>query len=123
MFHAFSFSQRSCRLANASLIALSALLASNAWAQAVGTVPIDRQTTRAASQANTPVPPVVYRSVFADLPQGVESTTLDWKAANANVGQFKRGHADLLKWEQEQATKARTAPANATGKPAAGDKP
>jgi hypothetical protein len=33
----------------------------------------------------------------------VEQTSLDWKKANADVGQFKRGHADLLKWEQEQA--------------------
>ncbi|OYU45807.1 MAG: hypothetical protein CFE44_05515 [Burkholderiales bacterium PBB4] len=82
------------------------------WAQAIGTVVLDRQATLQASQAQTPVPPVAYRSVFADLPQGVESTTLDWKAANANVGQFKRGYADLLKWEQEQAAKGRAAPAN-----------
>ena len=45
----------------------------------------------------------VQRERRRDLPQGVETTALDWKAANAAVGQFKRGHADLLKWEQEQA--------------------
>lgn len=119
MFHSFSFSKRSRWSAAASVIALSALFVPNALAQAVGSVQQDRQATLQASQARTPVPPVVYRSVFADLPQGVESTTLDWKAANANVGQFKRGYADLLKWEQEQAAKGRAVPA----KPVVGEKP
>ena len=27
----------------------------------------------------------------------------DWKAANAAVAQFPRGHADVLKWEKAQA--------------------
>ena len=80
------------------------------WAQPVGTVQQDRQPTWQASQATTSVPPVAYTFVFPDLPKGVEGTTLDWKAANANVGQFKRGHADWVKWEQEQAQKARKAP-------------
>jgi hypothetical protein len=119
MFYPFSFLRRRRWIANASVIALSALVLPNAGAQAVGSVQQDRQATLQASQARTPVPPVAYRSVFADLPQGVESTALDWRAANANVGQFKRGHADLLKWEQAQAAKARTEPS----KPAAGEKP
>lgn len=46
------------------------------------------------------VPPVVYQSVFADTPQGVEMQTTDWKKANAEVGQFRRGHVDILKWEE-----------------------
>ena len=114
MSYLFSFLRRSRWIAAASVIAFSAIFLPNAWAQAVGSVQQDRQTTLQASHARTPVPPVAYRSVFVDLPQGVESTTLDWKAANANVGQFKRGYADLLKWEQEQAAKTRTAPANTT---------
>ncbi len=114
----FISKRRHCT-AVAAITALSALFASHACAQAVGTVRLDSQTTRQSSQPATPVPPVAYRSVFEDLPRGVESTSLDWKAANANVGQFKRGYADLLKWEQEQAAKARPAPA----KPRSGDKP
>ena len=93
-----------------------------AWAQPAGSVQQDRQPTWQASQASTPVQPVVFKSVFADLPKGVETTILDWKAANANVGQFKRGYVDLLKWEQEQADKARKAsnsPAKAAPMPAA----
>lgn len=35
----------------------------------------------------------------------------DWKAANAAVAQFPRGHADVLKWEKAQlATPGHTAP-------------
>ena len=48
------------------------------------------------------VPPVVYQSVFVDVPAGVETTTIDWKNANAEVGQFRRGHVDILKWEESQ---------------------
>ncbi len=85
----------------AALAGASTLLA--AHAQAPGSVRLDPTPTLEASQASTPVPATAYRSVLADLPRGVEDTVLDWKAANATVGQFKRGHADLLKWEQEQA--------------------
>lgn len=119
MSHLFSFLKRHRWTAAASVSALSSLLVPSAWAQSVGSVQQDHQATLQVSQARTPVPPVAYRSVFADLPQGVESTTLDWKAANATVGQFKRGHADLLKWEQEQAAKGRTV----LPKPAVGEKP
>ena len=55
------------------------------------------------------VPAVQYRSVFVDTPKGVETGELDWKKANADVGQFKRGHIDVLKWEEEQA-RGRAAP-------------
>jgi hypothetical protein len=48
------------------------------------------------------VPPVVYQSVFADTPTGVEMQSVDWKKTNAQVGQFKRGHVDILKWEESQ---------------------
>ena len=49
------------------------------------------------------VPPVVYQSVFNQSPTGVETKSADWKKANAEVGQFKRGHVDILKWEESQA--------------------
>jgi hypothetical protein len=84
-----------------------------AWGQAPGTARLDPTPTLQASQASTPVPKVAYRSVFADLPQGVEESVLDWKAANAAVGQFRRGHADLLKWERDQARQPKPAGAGA----------
>lgn len=89
------------RSLSAAMLASAATLA--AQAQAPGSVRLDPTPTLQASQASTPVPAAAYRSVFADLPRGVETTALDWQAANAAVGQFKRGHVDLLKWEQEQA--------------------
>jgi hypothetical protein len=57
------------------------------------------------------VPPVLYRSVFVDTPTGVETESLDWRRANADVGQFKRGHVDVLKWEEEQAARRKAMPA------------
>jgi hypothetical protein len=51
------------------------------------------------------VPSVLYRSVFVDTPTGVEAEELDWKKANAEVGQFKRGHVDILQWEAKQKAK------------------
>lgn len=75
-----------------ALLALP-MLASGALAQARVTDP------------TAPVPPVVYQSVFADTPKGVETQTIDWKKANAEVGQFKRGHVDILKWEEAQTQK------------------
>lgn len=63
-------------------------------------------STLDAAQAATSVPPALYRSAFDGVPLGVEQQQLNWKQANANVGQFKRGYPDLLKWEQEQTKQA-----------------
>nr|WP_315225449.1 hypothetical protein [uncultured Albidiferax sp.] len=51
---------------------------------------------------SVPVPAVAYRSVFIETPTGVETRSLDWKRAHADVAQFPRGHADVLKWERAQ---------------------
>lgn len=75
-------------------------------AQAAPYPPLDPQPTNQAASADTPVPAALYRSAFAGVPTGIEQTSVDWRKANADVGQFKRGHADLLKWEQEQARAA-----------------
>lgn len=50
------------------------------------------------------VPAPEYRSALAHGPRGVAQDSADWKAANAEVGQFRRGHTDILKWEQSQGT-------------------
>ena len=57
----------------------------------------------AVTDASASVPPVVYQSVFNQSPTGVETKSVDWKKANAEVGQFKRGHVDILKWDESQA--------------------
>ena len=66
-----------------------------------------------------PVPAVSYRSVFADLPTGVEAGREDWKKANNDVGRFARGHVDILKAEQQQAAPAAPAAAPDAAPPAA----
>lgn len=55
-----------------------------------------------ATDPASPVPPVTYRSVFADTSRGVETDTLEWKTANDEVGRLTRGHIDILKWEAAQ---------------------
>ena len=105
-------SNQPARLALLAALALPAV-AGVAPAQAAIYPQLDPQPTAQAASPDTPVPPALYRSAFAGLPAGVEQTSVDWKKANADVGQFKRGHADLLKWEQEQA-KAANPPSSPT---------
>lgn len=68
------------------------------------------------------VPRMEYRSAFQDVPKGVEEGTLDWKKANAEVGQFTRGHADLLKWEERYGADP-VAPAAGTAAPSGSSTP
>ena len=86
-----------------------------ASAQAPGSVRLDPAPTLRVSQPSTPVPALQYTSSLAQLSKGVEQSETDWKTANANVGQFQRGHIDLLQWEKDQARK--TAAPNAGAKP------
>ncbi len=58
-----------------------------------------RAAADAAVDPASPVPAVLYRSVFTDTPVGVETGEVDWRRANDDVGQFRRGHVDILKWE------------------------
>jgi hypothetical protein len=66
--------------------------------------------TLQASDPASSVPALPYRSVFADLPKGVEDGSTDWRAANQAVAQFPRGHIDLLQWEKAQAAKPKEKP-------------
>lgn len=88
------------------------------WSSAFACLPIVAAAQPAATPAtdpSAPVPAVAYRSVFADTPRGVETESIDWTAANTLVGQFTRGHIDILKWEAAQA-RAKEAAAAATPK-------
>ena len=68
----------------------------------IATVPATVPATASVTDPAAAVPPVVYQSVFAGTPTGVEMESADWKKANAEVGQFKRGHVDILKWDEAQ---------------------
>ena len=61
-----------------------------------------RANPQPALQAASPqaqVPVANYQNAMRGLPQSVESQSTDWRSANDTVGQFKRGHIDLLKLE------------------------
>lgn len=89
------------------------------------TAPVAALAADAADPAVS-VPPMAYRSAFAGTPAGVEAGQDDWKNANAQVGQFPRGHADLLKWEERQGgampapSRQEAAPAPASAAPPTG---
>ena len=96
-----------CALLGAGFLALS-LHSAPAKAQAIVAAPVSNSTTvknipvGAVTDPRASVPPVVYQSVFADTPTGVEVKNVDWYKANAEVGQFKRGHVDILKFDEAQ---------------------
>lgn len=54
-----------------------------------------------AADPAAPVPRLAYRSVLP-APAAPAEADLPWRQANEEVGRFRRGHVDLLKWEQEQ---------------------
>ena len=87
-------------------------------------LPLSAMAQTTVTDPGAKVPPVVYQSVFNQSPVGVETKSMDWKKANAEVGQFKRGHVDILKWEESQlkdkpSDKTATQPQAAPAKPAA----
>lgn len=59
---------------------------------------------------------VLATAAVAGAQPAVEQSP-DWKAANEAVGQFKRGHADLLKWEASNGVAAPQDGAAAAGFP------
>lgn len=45
-------------------------------------------------------------SLLASLAQAQQAPESEWRQANRRVAEFPRGHADVLKWEQQQAVAA-----------------
>lgn len=65
------------------------------------------EKTTAAADPAAPAPALHYQSALVYSPRGVAQGADDWAAANARVGQFARGHADILKAEQAQGQPAK----------------
>ena len=61
-----------------------------------------------AAQAEAPVPAHPYQPLAPMGVSGLVSAQGDWKAVNATVGQYPRGHADIVKWERTQQAMPRT---------------
>ena len=62
------------------------------------------KTTPAVFNPAAPTLPLQHQPLTAS--GAIVAQPGDWKAANAAVAQFPRGHADVLKWEKAQATAA-----------------
>lgn len=60
------------------------------------------QQAAAAVSPGVPVPPVPYAPMAPVGASALVSEREDWKAANATVGQYPRGHLDVIKWEKAQ---------------------
>lgn len=71
-----------------------------------------QQQAAVAASPGVPVPPLSYVPLPPVGASALVTTLDDWKTANAAVGQYPRGHLDIIKWEQAQEA-ARPAPAGA----------
>ncbi len=66
----------------------------------------------AAADPAAPTAPLVYQGMAPRPSQALQASQAqqlgaqDWRAANAAVGQFPRGHADIVAWEAAQAKAA-----------------
>jgi len=60
------------------------------------------QQAAAAATADMPVPVIAYQPLEPVGASALVQELQDWKAANAAVGQYPRGHRDIVKWEKAQ---------------------
>jgi hypothetical protein len=69
-----------------------------------------------------PTQPLVYRSAFDGPPLATtDPAPGNWAALNARVGQFKRGHIDILR-QEDQVASTRPAPDTAPALPHGGSR-
>ena len=91
-----------------ALAALCALGAAALHAQPVHNTTPGPATAPSPLNPSAPSLPLVHQSL---QPSGAIATdTADWRASNAAVAAFPRGHADVLRWEAGQATPQHPAP-------------
>lgn len=57
-----------------------------------------------AADPAAPTAPLAYRGMMPRPLQAQPLGAQDWRAANAAVGGFPRGHADIVAWEAAQAS-------------------
>lgn len=86
----------------AHFAALAAALAPSSWAQATGTPAAHPSAPSAHAVASAQAPTAPLHHLPLPASGAMADGTDDWKAANAAVGQFPRGHADIVRWEAAQ---------------------
>ena len=97
-----------------SLIPWGALVlaAATPWAQAQTTPPLPTASSTPADWLSPAADTLPLQHPALPASGGVEQTNTPWADANAAVGAFPRGHADVLRWEAAQrAAVAAPAPA------------
>ena len=60
------------------------------------------ETVADAANPAAPAAPMPYRSMADQAPVVPDGAVVDWRAAHAAVGEFPRGHADIVAWEAAQ---------------------
>lgn len=60
----------------------------------------DVQQAAAAANPDAPAAALSYQALPALGASALVRELDDWRQANATVGQFPRGHADIVKWER-----------------------
>ncbi len=68
----------------------------------LGSAQTTQQQAAAAATPSLAVPPVHYTPMAPTGVSGLVTEGEDWKTANAKVGQYRRGHSDILKAERLQ---------------------
>ena len=94
-----------------NFLTLAALVAAPAITLAQAAPPPDGRVADPA----TPVAAPLYQSAFGASGQGLVTDLQPWAEANATVGQFQRGHMDIVRWERAQEAAARTGDMPADG--------
>lgn len=72
------------------------------WSPLWGNTQTVQQEAAAAVTPSANVPPVRYTPLAPTGASGLAAEGEDWKAANARVGLYRRGHIDILKAERSQ---------------------
>ena len=86
-----------CALSLVGTISALPSLAAEPFSAATGT-----RATPAVFNPAAPTAPLQHQPLPAS--DAIVAQPGDWKAANAAVAQFPRGHADVLKWEKAQSS-------------------
>ena len=90
------------RLARLALLAPSLALAQNSPPSPPSPPSPAAFDFAGAADGAAPTAPLVYQGMAPPRPVP-QLGAQDWRAANAAVGQFPRGHADIVGWEAAQA--------------------
>ena len=88
---------------------LAALVAAGLVHAAPPVAPADSTAVSDPADADAAAPALGHPRLDSSPP--VDAAAQDWRLANDRVGQFRRGHLDLLEWEMANPEPAGSAPA------------